>query len=244
MIGLSIINKTGILVFNHEFTSTYNYEEIDEDLNAGLMSAIFGALRETQQETIKSIRLRDNYVFLLYEGVLTYGVLSTTEEDPHQYDFIREVVLRFELMFTKVLHEETVVERYFFDSFHEIVKNMYTDMVEIDLPSLNNLIAIMGNSKIKNYLIYETKFFHPVFKSITDPNVNEHAEKMTLILRHIIDFSEHANQAFSTSELNFESIRIFTINTKSHCIAIFDTSDEKGRVIMRKELNQLLKKLT
>ncbi len=243
MLGLNIINKTGILVFKHEFTSTYD-EVIDEDLNAGLMSAIFSALRETQQETIKAIRLRENYVFLLYEGVLTYGVLSTTEEDPRQYDFLRELVLKFEIMYTKVLHEETVVERHFFDGFQDIVKKMYSEMVEIDIASLNNLIKVLGNSKIRNYLIYETKYFHPVFKSINDPYVNEHADKMTQIFHHIMDFSKHANQIFSTGELHFESMKIFTVKTKSHCIAIFDTTTDKGKGFMRKDLNQLQKKLT
>ncbi|PWI47773.1 hypothetical protein CEE45_10350 [Candidatus Heimdallarchaeota archaeon B3_Heim] len=242
MLGLSIINKTGILVFNHEFTSSYD-EKIDEDLNAGLMSAIFSALRETQKETIKSIRLRDNYVFLLYEGVLTYGVLSTTEEDSRQYNFLREVVLKFEIMYTKELHQETVIERYFFNEFHVVVKKMYSDMVEIDVAALNNLINVMGESKIRNYLIYETKYFHPVFRSITDSIVNEHADKMTQIFRYIIDFSEHANQAFSTGELNFETMRIFTVKTKSHCIAIFDTSTDRGKGSMKKELIQLQKKI-
>ncbi|MHA2095726.1 MAG: hypothetical protein ACW98F_13990, partial [Candidatus Hodarchaeales archaeon] len=214
------------------------------DLNAGLMSAIFGALRETQQETIKSIRLRDNYVFLLYEGVLTYGVLSTTEEDTRQHDFLREIVLRFELMYTKVLHQETVIERYYFDSFRDIVRNMYNDLVEIDLVALNNLIKVIGESKIRNFLIYETKYFHPVFKSVTDPIVNEYADKMTQIFRYIMDFSEHANQRFSTGELYFESLKIFTIKTNSHCIALFTTSNGNGKGFMRKDLLQLQKKLT
>ncbi len=243
MLGLSIINKTGILVFNHEFTSTFE-SEIDEDLSAGLMSAIFSALRVTQQETIKSIRLRDDYVFLLYEGVLTYGVLITTEEDDsRQHDFIREVVLKFELMYTKVLHQETIIERFFFDGFHEVVKTMYSDMVEIDLKSLNNLIKIMNESKFRNYVIYETKYFHPVFKSIIDPNINEHTDQTTQIFRRILDFSVHANQQFNAGEFTFESLRIFSINIESHCIAIFEIINGKGRRITKKELNQLLKKL-
>ena len=66
---------------------------------------------------------------------------------------------------------------------------------------------------------------------------------MTQIFRYIMDFSEHANQKFSTGELFFESMNIFTIKTKSHCVAIFDTSADKGKGFMRKDLNQLQKKL-
>ena len=80
MFGISIINKNGILVFSHGLTRE-STEEIDEEMHAGLMSAIFNALRETQGESIKSIRQRDDYVYLLYEGVLTYGVLPAVEED-------------------------------------------------------------------------------------------------------------------------------------------------------------------
>ncbi|MHA1444730.1 MAG: hypothetical protein ACTSR4_08290, partial [Candidatus Hodarchaeales archaeon] len=78
------MTKTGILLFTHGLTNE-STEDVDEELHAGLMSAIFTALRETQKETIKSIRQRDDYVYLLYEGVLTYGVLPAMEEDHKLY---------------------------------------------------------------------------------------------------------------------------------------------------------------
>lgn len=62
MLGVNIITKTGILVFSHGFTSSY-YEDVDEELHAGIMTAILNAIRETQKESIISIRQREDYFF-------------------------------------------------------------------------------------------------------------------------------------------------------------------------------------
>ena len=82
MLGLNIITKPGILVFSHSFTGNYPMEiDLDVDLQASITSAVLNALRETHGESVTAIRHREN-MLLLYEGVLTYGILFTMEDDP------------------------------------------------------------------------------------------------------------------------------------------------------------------
>lgn len=242
MLGVNIITKTGILVFSHAFTSSY-YEDVDEELHAGLMTAILNAIRETEKESIISIRQREDYVLLLYEGVLTFGILPTPEEDPKLHEFLREIILKFELMYTKELHQDAILERGYFEDFRPIVKKMYSEMVEIDVKLLDRIMEIMKNSTFTNYIIYETKFFHPVFKAILDPNLNFHADRLTKVFRHIMDFGIRINQNFLTGEFNFEEITVYTLKTASHCLAIFNTIGQKERGTTKKEINQLTKKI-
>jgi len=242
MLGVNIITKTGILVFSHGFTSSY-YEDVDEELHAGLMTAILNAIRETQKESIISIRQREDYVLLLYEGVLTFGILPTSEEDPKLLEFLREIVLKFELMYTKELHQDTILERKYFEEFRPIVRKMYSEMVEIDTKLLDKIMEIMRNSTFTNYIIYETKFFHPVFKAILDPNLSFHADRLTQVFRHIMDFGYRISQNFLVGEFNFEEITVYTLKTASHCVAIFNTNGQKEKGPIKKEINQLTRKI-
>lgn len=242
MLGVNIITKTGILVFSHGFTSSY-YEDVDEKLYAGIMTAILNAIRETQKESIISIRQREDYFFFLYEGVLTFGILPTSEEDPKLLEFLRKIVLKFELMYTKELHQDAILERKYFEEFRPIVKKMYSEMVEIDTKLLDKIMVIMKNSTFTNYIIYETEFFHPVFKAILEPNLNFHADRLTQVFRHIMDFGLRINQNFISGEFNFEEITMHTLKTPSHCIAIFNTNGQRERESIRKEINQLKRKI-
>jgi len=220
MFGISIITKTGILLFTHGLT-TESTEEVDEELHAGLMSAIFNALRETQGETIKSIRQRDDYVYLLYEGVLTYGVLPAFEEDKRLYDFLRDIILKFELMYTRLLHKDTVIDRSRFDEFHEIVTKMYSDLVKPHAKALKKNINTMQKSRFTNFIIYEVEYFYQVCKSIKDPILNLQADRLTSILRNLMEFSNKIGREMLTSEFKFEGVNLTVFRTQSHCIAIF-----------------------
>jgi hypothetical protein len=153
MLGINIISKTGILVFSHSFTSSFN-ENIDAELHAGLMSAVFNALRETQRESNKSIRQRDDYIYLLYEGVLTFGVSPSKEENPRFFDFLRDVILKFELKYTKDLHLEAIIDRSRFDEFHEEVDQVYKEVIEVDVKSLNYYLEILAKTNFPNCIIY------------------------------------------------------------------------------------------
>ncbi len=242
MFGISIITKTGILLFTHGLTSE-STEDIDEELHAGLMSAIFNALRETQKETIKSIRQRDDYVYLLYEGVLTYGVLPAIEEDHRRYDFLRDVILKFELMYIAKLHKETIIDRSLFNEFHDIVTKMYSDLVRPNARALKKNIDILQRSKFDNFLIYEVKYFYQVCKSIKDPNLNLHADRLTSILRNLMEFSKKIEKNLISCDFKFEGINITVFKTQSHCIAIVTTPLDVEKGLMKEDYLQLQKTL-
>lgn len=212
-------------------------------MHAGLLSAIFNALRETQKESIKSIRQRDDYVYLLYEGVLTFGVLPTTEEDPRLYDFLRDVVLKFEIMYTEKLHQDTVFERSHFKEFHDIVKKMYNELIEIDVKALSHYIDLLGSSSFNNYIIFETTHYHPVFKSLKDPNVSYHADRLSPIFRYMMDFTDHIERNFESSEFTFNDLKVLTIKTQSYLIAFLLQLPLKGNESIWKDINNLTRKL-
>jgi hypothetical protein len=242
LLGLSIINKNGILVFTHGLTSDPT-EEIDEELHASLMSAIFNALRETQRETIKSIRQRDDYVYLLYEGVLTYGVLPAIEEDNRLYDFLRDVILKFELMYTADLHKEAIIDRDRFDEFHDVVSKMYSDLVRPNAKALKKNISILQKSRFDNFIIYEIPYFRQVCKSIKDPILNLQADGLTFIFRNLMEFSEKIDENLLSCDFKFENISLTVFRTQSHYIAIFNPLLDSERGLLKREYLQIQKKL-
>ena len=242
MFGISIITKTGILLFTHGLTSE-STEGIDEELHAGLMSAIFNALRETQRESIRSIRQREDYVYLLYEGVLTYGVLPAIEEDNRLYDFLRDVILKFELMYTVQLHKKAIIDRSQFNEFHDVVAKMYRDLVRPNADALRENIKIMQESGIENFLIYETRYFYQVCKSIKDPKLNYQVDRLTPILRNLMEFSNRIDKNLLSIEFNFEDLNLNVFKTHYHCIAIFTQPLEVDKGLINRAYNQIQKKL-
>jgi len=222
ILDVNIITKSGFLVFNHTFTNSTADERIDVDIQAGLLTSILNVLRDTQRETITSIRHRENYVIILYEGVLTYGLLPATEYDNRLFQFLREVVLKFELMFTEELHKESVLNRGMFEPFREIIQTSYTNYIHIDVNALNHILSIMQDSTILNYIVYETKFFHPVFSAIDDSIVGESKERITQISRDIIDYGIIINQDFSIGELTFDGMHVSFVKTLNHLLVLFN----------------------
>ncbi len=242
MFGISIITKHGILLFTHGLTSETT-EDIDEELHAGLMSAIFNALRETQKETIKSIRQRDDYVYLLYEGVLTYGVLPAVEEDPRLYDFLRDVILKFELMYTAELHRKAIIDRHQFNGFHEIINNMYSDLVRPNAKALKKNIDTMLKAGFENFLIYELKYFHQVCKSIKDPVLNLQTDRLAPIFRSLMQFSDKIKKNLLRGDFKFEGIDLIVFKTQSHCLAIFTSPQDSAKGLTSKSFLQIQKEL-
>ncbi|MFX0185157.1 MAG: hypothetical protein ACFE95_18910 [Candidatus Hodarchaeota archaeon] len=242
ILDVSIISKAGILVFNHSFTNSSS-ESLDIDIQAGLMTAILNVLRETQRETITSIRHREDYVIILYEGVLTYGLLPVTQYDNRLFRFLREVVLKFELMFTEELHKENIINRAVFEPFREIIQSLYTNYIDIDVKSFNEIMAIMQSSRVFNYIIYETKFFHPVFSSIDDSIVGDFKDKITMMSREIVDFGINIKQNFSMGELYFEEMTTTLIKTPFHLIVLFYLDKEKNKQEFVNEIQKIKIKL-
>ncbi|MFX0208032.1 MAG: hypothetical protein ACFFDT_18745, partial [Candidatus Hodarchaeota archaeon] len=223
MFGINIITKTGILVFSHSFSGDFLSEiDTDVDIQAGLITAVLNALKETRGESVTAIRYRE-YRLLLYEGVLTYGILFGFEgHNPELQDFLRNIVLKFEIMFTYELYKKTIINRADFESFREIVRNQYVDMIAIDVASLDRLITIMRESSISNnYIIYETKLLLPVFTKIVIPKINSHLPQVTRIYREILNLETKINQEHTTSTINFKDIELYAMKTPTHCVVLF-----------------------
>ncbi len=243
MLGLNIITKSGILVFSHSFTGKYVMEiDLDVDLQASIISAVLNALRETHGESVTAIRHRE-YMLLLYEGVLTFGILFTLKDDPELHDLLRKLVLKFELMFTDELYKESVFSRMNFESFRITVKKQYSDMISIDVPSLDKLIKIMQQEKVTNYIIYETTILNPVFSNIGNPSLSSVIPQVTRILREIESLEKKINQEHSTSEISFQNIQLHAINTKKYCVVLFYPPERKEKGSFRKEISQLIAKI-
>ncbi|UCG04099.1 MAG: hypothetical protein JSW11_08945 [Candidatus Heimdallarchaeota archaeon] len=243
MFGINIITKSGILVFSHSFVGNYLLEiDSDIDIQAGLISAVLSALRETRGETVTAIRYRE-YMLLLYEGVLTYGIIFTVEDDPKLHEFLKKIVLKFEIVYTDELYKETVLNRMDFENFRIIVRNQYAEMITIDVTTLDRLIKIMRPTTIKNYIIYETKFFHPVFTKITDPLITANLPQITRIYRDISDLEKKINQEQTTSEILFTNIHFYEIKTPTHCVVLFYSSLNKDKSTFTREITQIQRKM-
>ncbi|MHA1228888.1 MAG: hypothetical protein ACTSPV_19360, partial [Candidatus Hodarchaeales archaeon] len=185
---LDIVNKNGLLVFSHSFNGDIDEgENKDHDMHASLITAVLNALKETQGETITAIH-QVGYKLLLYEGILTYGILVVTGEDePKLHEFLRKIVLKFELMYTYELHSESIVNRVIFKNFHEIVASMYNEMVGFDFETLNNVLELLKFSNISNFIIFETNFFLPILTSIIDPSIDFPLNNIIRIFREVDD---------------------------------------------------------
>ena len=243
MFGINIITKAGILVFSHSFAGTYLTEiDSDIDIQAGLISAVLNALRETRGETVTAIRYR-GYVLLLYEGILTYGILFTVEDDPKLHEFLKRIVLKFEIVYTDELYKETVLNRMDFEPFRKIVRNHYAEMITIDVTNLDRLIKILRPLSLPNFIIYETKFFHPVFTKIIDPLITSNLPQFSRIYRDISDLEKKLHQQYTISEISFSNFLVTGINTPTHCVVVFYSSEQRTKNTIVREINYIKRKL-
>jgi hypothetical protein len=242
LLGLNIITKPGLLVFSYAFTDEF-VNGVDMDMQAGFMTSVLNAIKETRGESITAIQQR-NYVLIIYEGVLTYGILTATLDDPRLRAFLRKTVLKFELMFTFELYRETVPNRLDFEPFRNVVKNQYTAMMEtVDISRSGKLIEIIKSSAISNYIIYETKFLNPVFSTLNDPILKPHIQQIIHIVREIIDLGKSFDQEMVLTEIQFKALRINVISMLSHCLVFFYSPEEQNINDYEEEIKRIMDKL-
>ena len=105
MIGVNITTKDGILLFSHFFVS--GFSDVDEDLRAGLMTAILNAVKETHQDTGISTIDQGKYLVHIVEGMFTYGLFFSNENDIKEHKFANRILDRFESDFNEILHSIT-----------------------------------------------------------------------------------------------------------------------------------------
>ncbi len=245
-----IITKTGLLVFSHDFIKNGSNGDEDHDLQAGLTSAAITALRETQGETITEIKQVD-YTLFTYEGILTYGILTVQRGTGSRLrDFLRKIVLKFELMFSEVLHSEVLVKRAKFEIFRSQVILMYNDYSLIDVDALNRVLEIISQSNATNIIIYNVKNLQPIFTSILDHSIRGYFSKLTRIIGGIeelciiqVEPIEDANKPM-TIELNLPNIVVNAIRTNIHWIVSLTDPSQINKNLLTYETNLIKDILT
>lgn len=240
MFRLDIITKAGILVFSHSFVNPLRLEENnDQDMQASLITAVLNTLKETQGETITAIH-QVGYKLLLYEGILTFGILTISGEDESKlHNFLRSIVLKFELMFTYELHIESVINRTTFESFRKIIKNMYEDMIGVEFDTLHKLLEILKYSNISNLVVFETNFFHPILTSIVDYSIDFPLDKIIRIFREIDNLSLSEKKDNVTCSFDLQSIIIHGLKIRQHWIACFSSPNHVSKFIIHNEIEEI-----
>ncbi len=238
MYRFDIITKTGILVFSHDFKEEWLEGEEDHDLFAGLKSAAITALRETQGETITEIK-QIGFTLILYEGILTYGILTVKEPDNRLHGFLRSLVLKFELMFTVELHTTSVFRKEDFETFRITVNTSYLDFITDDYRGLNRIIDIVSQLNAFNFIVYSPSTFKPLYTSMIDLSKKLPLQKITYIFRNLDNLCLLEKKNSITVEIDLEDIIIHLIRTKTHWIVCVSDSDKTTKYTLRYEINLL-----
>jgi len=239
------VNKNGLLVFSHSFNGDIDEgENKDHDMHASLITAVLNALKETQGETITAIH-QVGYKLLLYEGILTYGILVVTGEDePKLHEFLRKIVLKFELMYTYELHSESIVNRVIFKNFHEIVASMYNEMVGFDFETLNNVLELLKFSNISNFIIFETNFFLPILTSIIDPSIDFPLNNIIRIFREVDDLCVSEKKETASFALDLKSVLINGLRYHDHWIVCFTNPNHVSKFILDHDIEEIKRALS
>jgi hypothetical protein len=238
MYRLDIITKAGILVFSHDFLEDWLEGEEDHDLFAGLKSAAITALRETQGETITEIKQID-YTLILYEGILTYGMLTVKETDPKLHYFLRSLVLKFELMFTLELHTTFVFKKEDFEKFRTNVNTLHKDFTIADFRGLNKILDVVSQSNASNFIIYRTSTFQPLYTSLIDHSNTLPLQKIAQIFRDLDDLCLSQKKDTMKVEINLEDILFHSIRTKTHWIVCVSDSNRSNKYTLKYEVSLL-----
>jgi hypothetical protein len=120
LIGVNITTKDGILLFSHFFVP--GFSDVDEDLRAGLMTAVLNAVKETHKDTGISTIGQGKYFVHLVEGKFTYGLFFSNENDAKEHKFANRTLDQFESDFNDIIKETITFEEDDFILFQEYLK--------------------------------------------------------------------------------------------------------------------------
>lgn len=188
MIGVNITTKDGILLFSHFFVP--GFSEVDEDLRAGLMTAILNAVKETHQDTRISTIDQGKYLVHIVEGTFAYGLFFSNENDKKEHKFANKILDRFESEFNEILENNISFEENDFMIFHEYLKKEYSTLISIDVVGLSKMIEIMESSIISDYIILEKTKLNQVFTTIsTLPELHLYANHIGMMCKNLLESS-------------------------------------------------------
>lgn len=241
MIGVNITTKNGLLLLSHFFVP--GFSDVDEDLRAGLMTAVLNAVKETQDDTgIKTINQGKYYVHIL-EGKFIYGIFFSHEHDLKERNFAITTIRRFETTFEKELEDDLSFDDDTFRTFLEFLKNEYNTLISIDVVGLGKIIEIMENSLFTDYILLEKPNFHQVFTTISLSDVHPHANTLAQMCKTLIEESIMIGQ--EVEQLQFTLGRdymVFVDRFRKYVVIIIILKRNREKAL--KEIIRLKTKIT
>jgi hypothetical protein len=244
VIGVNITSKNGLLIFSHFFVPGFSV--VDEDLRAGLMTAVLNAVKETQKDTgIKTIDQGKYYVHIV-EGKFTYGLFFSHENDLKEYKFANATLQKFESEFQDKLKNDTISFAQSDDEFvdfQEYLKRQYSALISIDVVGLSKIIEEMEESIFSDYIVLEKPYLHQVFTSISIPTIHPHANQLALMCKNILEASIKIGQEIGTLQFNLgELFYVFADQVGKYVLIVVVSAKEKDKNY--KELIRIYNKIS
>jgi hypothetical protein len=240
VIGANITTKNGLLLFSHFFVP--GFSGVDEDLRAGLMSAVLNAVKETESDTgIKTINQGRYYVHII-EGKYTYGLFFSHEDDLKEFLFANTTLNRFEATFKTVLSSDISFEDNYFKKFEDYLQKEYNQLIAIDVIGLSKIIDIMENSLFTDYILLEKPNFHQVFTTISLPIIHPHANSLAQMCKNFIESSIKIGQEVEQLQfsLGVEHL-VFVDRFNKYVVIVVVHKNTREKSI--KEINRLKNKI-
>ena len=244
MLGVNITTKNGLLLFSHFFVS--GFSDVDEDLRAGLMTAVLNAVKKTQNNTsidtsIKTID-QGGYFVHIVEGEFTYGLFFSHENDLKEHNFADKTLQRFESMFNPNLKENISFKDNEFDKFSDYLKKEYNALISIDVVGLSKIIDIMDESFFSNYIIMEKPNLHQVFTTISLPTIYPYANQLALMCKNILEAGIKIKHEISEIKFNLgENLNVVVDRFRKYVVIIVVSNKDKDKAM--KEIVRLKNKL-
>ncbi len=203
MIGVNITSKTGLLLFSHFFIP--GVSGVNEDLRAGLFSAVLNAVKEGISDTgIKTIS-QGTYFVHIVEGKYTYGLFFSYENDLKEYKFANTILQQFELQFYSELEENVLSflqDSNEFEKFQEYLNKQYNALISIDVVGLSKIIEIMEDTNINDYIVLEKPYLHQVFTAISNQQIHPYANQLALMCKNVIEAGTQIEQEITDLQFN------------------------------------------
>ncbi len=231
MIGVNITTKNGLLIFSHFFVPGFSV--VDEDLRAGLMTAVLNVVKETQKDTgIKTID-QGKYFVHIVEGKFTYGLFFSHENDLKEYKFANATLQQFETEFQDKLKDDTITFDQTdneFTEFQNYLKRQYSALISIDVIGLSKIIEVMEESIFSDYIVLEKPYLHQVFTSISIPTIHPHANQIALMCKNILEASIRIGQEISILQFNLgELFYVFADQVGKYILIVVVSAKDKDK---------------